>query len=87
MLDSKKKAKIIKKFRTHDSDTGSCEIQVAILTEEIAELQDHLKKHKKDNHSRRGLIKKVNTRRKLLAYLEKEDEKRHAKLVKALKLK
>ena len=87
MLEAKDKDKIIKKYKLHTKDTGSTEVQVAILTEEINQLQDHLKKHKKDNHSRRGLLKKVNNRRRLLAYLAKTDEKRHQKLVKALGLK
>ncbi len=87
MLEPDKKARIIKKYKLHGKDTGSASVQVAILSEEIDELQEHLKKHKKDNHSRRGLLKKVNQRRKLLAYLKKTDEKGHAKLIKALGLK
>ncbi|EKD49595.1 MAG: 30S ribosomal protein S15 [uncultured bacterium] len=86
MLKKEQKEKIIKKYKLHAKDTGSTEVQVAILTEEISQLQDHLKKHKKDKHSRRGLLKKVNSRRRLLAYLKKEDEKRYDKVVKALKL-
>lgn len=87
MLDKKKKLKLVEQFRTHKSDTGSCEVQVAILTEEIKELTKHLKSHKKDVSSRRGLLAKVALRHKLLRYLEREDEKRFLKLVKALKLK
>ena len=87
MLTAKKKQNIITKFRTHDSDTGSPQVQIAILTAEIQELTKHLKDHKKDFSSRRGLIKKVSERRRLLKYLEREDEKAWAKLKEALKLK
>ncbi len=87
MLTAKKKQNIINKFRTHDSDTGSPQVQIAILTAEIQELTKHLKEHKKDFSSRRGLIKKVSERRRLLKYLEREDEKAWAKLKEALKLK
>ena len=87
MLDKKKKQRIIEKFKTHKSDTGSAEVQIAILTEEIKELTKHLREHKKDFSSRRGLLAKVSLRHKLLRYLEREDEKRFTKLVKILKLK
>ena len=87
MLDKRKKLKLVEQFRTHKNDTGSCEVQVAILTEEIKELTKHLKSHKKDFSSRRGLLAKVALRHKLVRYLEREDEKRFLKLVKALKLK
>jgi small subunit ribosomal protein S15 len=87
MLDKKKKQEIIKKFKTHANDTGSPEIQIAILTEEIQELTEHLKEHKKDYSSRRGLIRKVALRRKLLRYIEKENEKSFDSLVKKLKIK
>lgn len=87
MLDVKKKQKIIEKFRTHASDTGSPQVQIAILTSEIEELTGHLKDHKKDFSSRRGLIKKVNERRRLLKYLEREDQKAFLKLKKELELK
>jgi len=87
MLDKKKKQQIIQKFKTHQSDTGSPEIQIAILTEEIKELTDHLKEHKKDYSSRRGLIRKVSLRRKLLRYLEKENSESFEKIVKRLKIK
>jgi small subunit ribosomal protein S15 len=86
MLDVKKKQKIIEKFRSHASDTGSPQVQVAILTQEIKDLTKHLKSHKKDFSSRRGLMKKVNERRRLLKYLEREDVKAHAKLVEELGL-
>ncbi len=73
MLDKKNKEKIIKKFRVHDTDTGSPQVQIAILTEEIKQLTEHLKQHKHDYSSRRGLLKKVGERRKLLKYLQKEN--------------
>lgn len=87
MLDKKKKQRIIEKFKTHKNDTGSSEVQIAILTEEIKELTKHLRENKKDISSRRGLLSKVSLRHKLLRYLEKEDEKKFKKLVKVLKLK
>lgn len=87
MLDPKVKQKIISKFRTHDKDTGSAQIQVAILSEEIKLLTDHLKEHKKDFSSRRGLIKKVNERRKLLNYMRQTEYKNYVELSKKLKLK
>lgn len=87
MIDKKKKAQIIKKFATHDTDTGSAEVQIALLTEEIKSLTDHLKTHKKDFSSRRGLLRKVSERRKLLKYLERENAESFAELVKRLKLK
>ena len=82
----KKKEKIIKKYRTHQKDTGSAEVQIAILTEEINELAKHLKKNKKDNSSRRGLLMKVSHRKKLLDHLKREDEKRYNSIKKKLKL-
>lgn len=87
MLAKRKKERIIAKFKTHDSDTGSSQVQIAILTEEIKELTKHLKSHKKDFSSRRGLLKKVAERRRLLNYLKREDEKAYTKLLKDLKLK
>lgn len=87
MMDVKAKQKIIEKFRTHASDTGSPQVQVAILTNEIGMLTKHLKEHKKDYSSRRGLIKKVNERRRLLKYLEREDAKAAGKLKAELELK
>ncbi|MBT5808304.1 30S ribosomal protein S15 [Candidatus Uhrbacteria bacterium] len=87
MLTAKKKQKIITTYRTHASDTGSPQVQIAILTAEIADLTKHLRGHKKDNSSRRGLIKKVNERRRLLQYLEREDEKAFTKLKTALALR
>ncbi len=87
MLDKKKKEAVIKKFRTHKSDTGSSEIQIAILTAEIEELTEHLKEHKKDFSSRRGLIKKVIQRKRLLRYLEKENKDSFLNITKRLKIK
>lgn len=87
MLDKQSKDKIIKKFKTHEADTGSTEVQIAILTEEIKRLTEHLKEHKKDFSSRRGLIKKVSQRRKLLKFLQRENEAKFDELVKKLKLK
>lgn len=87
MIDKKKKAQIIKKFATHENDTGSSEVQIALLTEEIKNLTDHLKLHKKDFSSRRGLLRKVAERRRLLRYLEKENEESFDNLTKRLKLK
>jgi small subunit ribosomal protein S15 len=87
MLDADKKAKIIKKFRTHDKDTGSPEVQIAILTEEVKLLTEHLREHRHDFSSRRGLIKKVNQRRSLLRYLSRENADSYAELTKKLKLK
>lgn len=87
MLTPKEKNEIIKKFRIHKDDTGSPEVQIAILTEEIKRVQEHLQVHRKDNHSRRGLLKMVGNRRRLLRYLKSEDEKRFLKIVEKLKLK
>ena len=87
MLATKKKQSIIKKHRVHDKDTGSPEVQVAVLSVQITELTKHLKKHKKDNHSRRGLIKMVADRRTHLKYLERKDKTRYNALVKKMDLK
>ncbi len=87
MIDKKKKAQLIKKFATHENDTGSSEVQIALLTEEIKNLTDHLKTHKKDFSSRRGLLRKVSERRKLLKYLERENPESFDDLVKKLKIK
>ena len=86
MLNKNKKDKIIEKFKIHSNDTGSPEVQIAILTTEIKELTEHLKDHKKDFSSRRGLLKKVGQRRKFLRYLERESKKRYNKLLENLKL-
>ncbi|MFZ5391592.1 MAG: 30S ribosomal protein S15 [Patescibacteria group bacterium] len=86
-LTTDSKQKTIKKYQTHKSDTGSPEVQIAILTERINSLTDHLKTHKKDNHSRLGLLKLVGKRRKLLDYLKKNDESRYFKIIKKLGLR
>ena len=83
-LGKKEKEKIISKFRIHDKDTGSPELQVAILTKRIEELTKHLKVNKKDHHSRRGLLKIVGRRRKLLNYIKSRDIDRYRKLVEKL---
>jgi len=85
-LTKEKKEKIIKKFGTADGDTGSPEVQIALLTDQIAELSEHLKTHKKDNHSRRGLLQMVGKRRRLIEYLKSTDEERYEKLAKSLKI-
>jgi len=87
MLDKAKKLKIIKKFQTHEGDTGSSEVQIAILTAEIEELSGHLKVHAKDHSSRRGLLRKVGERRRLLRYLQKENATSYEEITKKLKLK
>ena len=86
MLKVDNKTKIIKKFATTKGDTGSPEVQIALLTERIKELTEHLKVHKKDNHSRRGLLKMVSKRRRLLNYLRSNVVERYASLVKTLNL-
>lgn len=87
MLKKEEKTGLIDKFAIHKKDTGSPEVQVAVLSKQIEELSSHLKGHKKDNHSRRGLLKMVSKRRKLLSYLSKEDEGRYKKVIKTLGLK
>ncbi len=87
MLEKRVKNRIIKKFQTHPNDTGSSEVQIAILTEEIRQLADHLKTHAKDHSSRRGLIRKINERKKLLRYLERNNLKSFEELATKLKLK
>ncbi len=87
MIDKKKKQQIIKKFATHENDTGSAEVQIALLTEEIKSLTEHLKTHKKDFSSRRGLLRKVAERRRLLKYLKKDNPESFDELAKKLKLK
>lgn len=85
MLTTKKKQNVIKKSQIHDKDTGSPEVQISILSKQIDELATHLKKHKKDNSSRRGLIKMVADRRGHLKNLEKKDKKRYDKALKTVK--
>lgn len=87
MLDKKTKQRIINKYKTHENDTGSAPVQIAILTKEIKDLSDHLRDHKKDHSSRRGLLKKVGERRRLLKYLQKENEDQFKDISKKLKLK
>jgi small subunit ribosomal protein S15 len=87
MLSQKEKGSIIKKYKTHTADTGSSDVQVALLTEEIKSLLSHLKKHPKDLHSKRGLLKMVSKRRKLLGYLQKENPKRYKSVIKKIGLK
>lgn len=83
----KQKQKIIETHRMHETDTGSAGVQVAIISQEIDKLALHLKKHRKDNHSRRGLLGMVAKRRKLLSYLEKEEPKTYRSTIKKLGLK
>ncbi|PIR44081.1 30S ribosomal protein S15 [Candidatus Wolfebacteria bacterium CG10_big_fil_rev_8_21_14_0_10_31_9] len=87
MLTKRKKVNILKDFQVHDTDTGSTEVQIALVTKQILELADHLKKHSKDNHSRRGLLKMVGKRKKLLTYLSQTNEKSYEKIIKKLGLK
>ena len=86
-LTKERKEEIIKKFARSEQDTGSCEVQIAILTEEINALTDHFKEHKHDNHSKRGLLKKVGQRRNMLKYLAKKDVQRYRELIKELGLR
>lgn len=87
VLTKQKKTKVIATSKTHEKDTGSPEVQVALFTEKIKSLTSHLKKNKKDNHSRRGLLKMVSKRKKLLNYLRGKDLKRFKKLISKLGLK
>lgn len=83
-IDGKKKKEIIEKFRKHEKDTGTTEIQVALLTERINNLTEHFKIHKKDHHSRKGLLMLVSRRRKLLDYLKRESIVRYKNLINEL---
>lgn len=85
-LTSKTKKKIIEGYQIHEKDTGSAEVQIAVLTQQIKKLASHLKKNPKDNLSRRGLLKMVAKRKTLLNYLKKKSEKRHEKLMKKIGL-
>ena len=87
MLSNRQKTNIVDKYSKHKEDTGSSEIQIALFTKEIDHLTRHLKKHKKDNSSRTGLLKMVSKRRRLLSYLKKNYPERHVKIVKKLGLK
>jgi small subunit ribosomal protein S15 len=86
-LTHKQKEKVTKEVKRHEKDTGSSEYQIALFTEKIKKLTDHLKKNAKDFHSRRGLLKMVSKRKKLMLYLEKTNEKGYKKLIKTLDLK
>jgi len=85
-LTKQQKLDIIKKYAREKGDTGSPEVQIALLSEQITKLAEHLKEHKKDVHSRRGLLSMVAKRRRLLNYLKEKDEERYTKLAKELKL-
>lgn len=87
MLTTEQKSEIIKKYKVNEKDTGSPEVQIALLSKEIKGLLDHLKSHPKDNHSRRGLLQMVSDRRALLSYLKKEDSKRYESILKKVGLK
>ncbi|APT19138.1 ribosomal protein S15 [Amylolactobacillus amylotrophicus DSM 20534] len=86
-ISKEKKNEIISKYATHEGDTGSPEVQVAVLTEEINSLNEHLRIHKKDHHSYVGLLKKIGHRRNLLAYLRNKDVTRYRELIKSLGLR
>ncbi len=87
MLGTERKQEIITQYKRHEGDTGSPEVQVALLTERITYLTDHFKTHKKDHHSRRGLLKMVGQRRRLLSYLVAQDVERYRTLIKSLGLR
>ena len=86
-MDQAVKAEVKNEYKLHEQDTGSAEVQVALLTSRIKELTEHLKMHKKDHSSRRGLIMMVNKRRKLLTYLQKKDDARYKELIEKLGLR
>ena len=86
-MDKEKKQKIIKKFAKHKDDTGSAEVQIAVLTNRIESLTEHLKQHKNDRHSRRGLLQMIGDRRRLLDYLDKNNSKSYKELIKELNLR
>lgn len=86
-LEKERKQIIINNFKIHDTDTGSPEVQIALLTERIKYLTEHFKVHKRDHHSRRGLLKLVSQRRSLLDYLRSSDKERYAKLIERLGLR
>lgn len=86
-ISQERKNEIIADFRTHDTDTGSPEVQIAVLTEQINTLNGHLRTHKKDHHSRRGLLKMVGKRRNLLTYLRNNDVQRYRELITRLGLR
>jgi small subunit ribosomal protein S15 len=86
-ITQERKNELISEYRTHDTDTGSPEVQIAVLTEEINNLNEHLRTHKKDHHSRRGLLKMVGKRRNLLNYLRNKDVTRYRELITKLGLR
>lgn len=86
-ISQEKKNEIIAKYARHEGDTGSAEVQIAVLTADINEINDHLRVHRKDYHSQRGLMKKIGHRRNLLAYLRKTDVQRYRELIKSLGLR
>ena len=86
-LLTEEKANIVNEYKRNEGDTGSPEVQVALLTENINKLQNHFKSHNKDQHSRNGLIRMVNLRRKLLAYLKRKNAESYAELIKKLNLR
>ncbi|MCK9274434.1 MAG: 30S ribosomal protein S15 [Syntrophales bacterium] len=87
MLDEERKKEIINDFKKHEQDTGSSEVQIALLSARISYLTEHFKVHKKDHHSRRGLLKLVGQRRRLLDYLKKKDVERYREIIKRLGLR
>jgi len=86
-LVKENKKKVIEDYKIHDRDTGSASVQIALLTERINSLAGHFKTHKKDHHSRQGLLRLVNQRRKLISFLKREDKTKYDELVKKLKLR
>ena len=86
-MEKERKTEIINEYKRHDGDTGSSEVQIALLTERINHLNAHLQEHPHDNHSRRGLLKMVGQRRNLLAYLQKKDIERYRALIAKLGLR
>lgn len=86
-ISQERKNEIIEQYRVHDTDTGSAEVQIAVLTAEINALNEHLRTHKKDHHSRRGLLKMVGRRKNLLTYLRENDVQSYRELIKSLGLR
>lgn len=86
-MEKERRAEIIEKYRVHNKDTGSAEVQVALLTERINGLTEHFKAHKKDHHSRRGLLKMVGKRKRLLEYIKRNDVNKYTKLINSLGLR
>ena len=86
-ITKENKKEIISKFAVNENDTGSSEVQIAVLSERITNLIEHFKNHKHDNHSKRGLLAMVNKRKKLLSYLAKKDETKYQEIIKKLKIR